>query len=159
MSRDKENVCLNDDGKSYQHHRQLQQQPPCPYDCAIWAANERASHRFEDIEVDPGPDVFLYLTTDASDPDDVDADGTLRVELDESVEGTFSFTGTFTNTVPDDFVAPDEVSSDGCGRSISSSSQPAAVAAAASTVFFFRTVNTHHTAVVTETAMYSFLYR
>eukprot|EP00752_Nemacystus_decipiens_P007581 g6774.t1 len=66
--------------------------------------------RFEDIEVSPGPDVYLYLTTDESDPDDVFAEGSLRVELDDSERGTFSFTGTFTQTtLPDGFVSPDEI--------------------------------------------------
>lgn len=61
-----------------------------------------------------GPDVFLYFTTDESDPDDVDAEGSLRVDLDDSDRGTFSFTGTFTQTtLPDGFVNPDEVSSGG----------------------------------------------
>lgn len=75
-----------------------------------WATN---AQRFEDIEVDPGPDVYLYLTTDEDDPDGVDAEGSLRVELDDSERGTFSFTGTFIQTtLPDGFVSPDEVSSD-----------------------------------------------
>eukprot|EP00903_Cladosiphon_okamuranus_P006076 g5989.t1 len=64
--------------------------------------------RFEEIEVSPGPDVYLYLTTDADEPDDVDAEGSLRVELDDSERGTFSFTGTFTQTtLPEGFVSPD----------------------------------------------------
>lgn len=72
---------------------------------------QQSAHRFEDIEVSPGPDVYLYLTTDASEPNDVDAEGSLRVELDDSERGTFSFTGTFTQTtLPVGFVSPDEVS-------------------------------------------------
>lgn len=67
------------------------------------------SLRFEDIEVSSGPDVYLYLTTDEDNPDDVDAEGSLRVELDDSERGTFSFTGTFTqDTLPDGFVSPSE---------------------------------------------------
>jgi len=53
----------------------------------------------------------LYLTTDEDDPTDVGAEGSLRIELDESEEGTFSFTGTFTQTtLPEAFVSPEEVS-------------------------------------------------
>lgn len=63
--------------------------------------------RFEDIAVSAGPDVFLYLTTDANDPDDVDAEGSLTVLVEEAERGTFSFTGTFSQDVPDDFVSPE----------------------------------------------------
>lgn len=65
--------------------------------------------RFEDIEVSAGPDVFLYLTTDADNPGDVDAEGSIRVELDNSERGTFSFTGTFTQETVPGFVSPNEV--------------------------------------------------
>lgn len=86
---------------------------PCPYlslplTDAMGHQND-ARNRFEDIEVSSGPDVFLYLTTDESNPNDVDAEGSVRVELDDSERGTFSFTGTFTQTtLPDGFVGPDE---------------------------------------------------
>ncbi|CAM9226784.1 unnamed protein product, partial [Sphacelaria rigidula] len=64
--------------------------------------------RFQNIEVSSGPDVFLYLTTDSDDPDDVDAEGSLTVIVDGADRGTFSFTGNFSQTVPDGFVSPED---------------------------------------------------
>ncbi|CAM9962295.1 unnamed protein product [Ectocarpus sp. 12 AP-2014] len=66
------------------------------------------SLRFQDIEVSSGPDVFLYLTADFDDPEDVDSEGSLRVELDGAERGTFSFTGNFTDAVPEGFVSPED---------------------------------------------------
>ncbi|CAN0415301.1 unnamed protein product, partial [Hapterophycus canaliculatus] len=66
--------------------------------------------RFEDIEVSEGPDVYLYLTTDVDEPEEVGGEGSIRVELDGPERGTFSFTGTFTQeTLPDGFGAPEQV--------------------------------------------------
>ena len=48
---------------------------------------------FEDLVVDEGPDLFLYLTTNPN-PEDVSAPGSVRVELDDirffAKEGTFT---------------------------------------------------------------------
>ena len=55
-----------------------------------------------------GPDVFIYLTTDEEDPEDVDADGSLRVLVDGAEGGTFSTLGTYSQDVPDGFISPDE---------------------------------------------------
>ncbi|CAM9294037.1 unnamed protein product [Ectocarpus fasciculatus] len=66
------------------------------------------SLRFQDIEVSSGPDVFLYLTADFDDPEEVDSEGSLRVELDGAERGTFSITGNFTDAVPDGFVSPED---------------------------------------------------
>ena len=65
-------------------------------------------YRFVDIEVSSGPDVFLYLTTDPDDPDDVDATGSLTVIVEGAERGTFSFTGNFSQTVPDGFTTPED---------------------------------------------------
>lgn len=66
------------------------------------------SMRFVDIDVSSGPDVFLYLTTDPEEPENVDAAGSLTVLLEEAVRGTFSFTGDFSQTVPDGFTTPED---------------------------------------------------
>ncbi|CAN0093253.1 unnamed protein product [Discosporangium mesarthrocarpum] len=61
---------------------------------------------FTDIDVSPGPDVVLYLTTDPLDPEDVDAEGSLKVLLSQTPGGSFSFTGNFNEPVPDEFENP-----------------------------------------------------
>lgn len=71
-----------------------------------------------------GPDVFLYITTGEDDPDDVSFEGSLRVVLDESERGTFSFTGSFTQLdLPEGFTTPDEVSNGSGGGGSSDGNQ------------------------------------
>lgn len=50
----------------------------------------------------------MYLTTDEDEPEDVNAEGSLRVYVEGAERGTFSFTGTYSQAVPDGFVSPEE---------------------------------------------------
>lgn len=50
----------------------------------------------------------MYLTTGEDEPEDVNAEGSLRVEVEGTERGTFSVNGTYNQAVPDEFVSPEE---------------------------------------------------
>lgn len=66
----------------------------------ILRKNEGFVMRFNDIEVQSGPDVFLYLTPNEA-PNDVSTEGTIRIELDAIPGGFFAQEGTFRQALPD----------------------------------------------------------
>lgn len=50
----------------------------------------------------------MYLTAGEDEPEDVNAEGSLMVEMEGTERGTFSVNGTYTQAVPEEFMSPEK---------------------------------------------------